>query len=240
MIGSRPILAGDNPSGSGLKYEFFPGTCFAIIMTMKMKMKQLLIPNDRLSISEHIQMFCDISNFPMEIYVGREAHIVYQHEVYNLLLKGQTFAIDSSLMTSLVQFRDDERLPEFGGEMVVIDHYNCFVKQGEYWYPYRFHFVSESRSCQFFSKGGFAPDLEHPIKWNTLLRFLKTFHPYRRKFALYHTYLPMENYYSYLKSLYVEFKSIPSNELETMGDSRRTRIRVRDELVRRRVLSYRV
>jgi len=205
-----------------------------------MNMKRLLIPNDRLSISESIQVFCDIANYPMEIYYGQESRFVYQNDVYNLLLRDSSFSIDSSLLLSLVQFGDDERLPEPKGEIVVIDCYNCFIKQGEYWYPYHSHFASENRSYHSASKGDFTADSDHPIKWNTLVRFLRTFHPHKKRFTLYHSYLPTANYYTYLKSLYVEFKSIPSNELEIIGETKRGRLRVRDELIRRRVLSYRV
>lgn len=205
-----------------------------------MNEKQLLIPQDRLSVTEHLQVFCEVLNYPMEIHQGRDASLVYQNEVYNLLLRNETFSIDGQILTSLVQYRESERIPEPRGELVVVDNYNCYLKQGDYWYPYRFHFASEPRASYFFSKGGFAPDLEHPIKWNTLVRFLKTFFPHRRKFTLFHSYYPLENYYTYLKALYLEFKSIPSNELENLRESKAVRLRVQDELIRRRVLSSRV
>jgi hypothetical protein len=205
-----------------------------------MNMNQLLIPQDRLTVSESIQIFGEIANYPLEIHLGSDSKLVYQNEVYNLLLMNATFYVDSSLMTALVLYREGERIPEPNGELIVIDCYNCFVKQGEYWYPYRFQFNSENRVPHFFSKGSYSADLEHPIKWNTLLRFLRTFHPHRRKFTLYHSFHPLSNYYTYLKSLYMEFKTIPSNELESLGEGRRARLRVRDELIRRRVLSYRV
>jgi hypothetical protein len=202
--------------------------------------KRLLIPFDRLTITEHIQIFCDIYNYPMEIHVGGENRLVYQNEVYNLLLQGIPISIDSNLLISLIQFRETERIPDVHGDMVVVDSYNCYIKQGEYWYPYRFHFTAEEQAHNFFSKGAYAPDLDHPIKWNTLIRFLRTFYAHRKKFTLYHGFFPLENYYTYLKSLYVEFKSIPSNELESLGESRYVRLRIQDELLRRRVLSSRV
>ncbi len=83
-------------------------------------------------------------------------------------------------------------MPEVSGELVVIDTYNCYMKQGEYWYPYRFHFEAEARAHSFISKGGFTPDLEHPVRWNTPIRFLKTFYGHRRKFFLYHAFAPLE------------------------------------------------
>lgn len=202
--------------------------------------RQLLIPQDRLSVTEHLQVFCDVLNYPMEINVGREANLVYQNEVYNYLVEGIPFGIDANLLTALVQYRESERIPEVRGELVVVDNYNCYLKQGEYWFPYRFHFIGEAKATYFFSKGGYTPDLEHPIKWNTLVRFLRTFCVHRRKFTLYHSLCPMENYYTYLKSLYMEFKSIPSNELESLRETRAVRLRVQDELIRRRVLSFRV
>ncbi|HOS99865.1 MAG TPA: hypothetical protein PLY66_02575 [Acidobacteriota bacterium] len=202
--------------------------------------KRLLLPSDRLSVLEHVQLFCDIQNYPMEIYVDRQSCLVQQNDVYNYLLRGVPIAVDASLLLSLVQGREGDRVPEVSGELVVIDTYNCYMKQGEYWYPYRFHFEAEARAHNFFSKGGFAPDLEHPVRWNTLIRFLKTFYGHRRKFSIYHAFAPLENYYTYLKSLYMEFKSIPSNELESLRENRLVRFRVSDELIRRRVLSSRV
>jgi len=205
-----------------------------------MSEKRLLIPADRLSVVEHVQLFCDSSNYPLEVFVDSEHQLLYQNDLYNLLVRGEPVAVDSSLVLSLISHHDNDRIPEVHGELVVVDYYNCFMKQGEYWYPFRFQFVCEGKSSALFARGGFHCDQDHPIRWNTLVRFLRTFYPHRKKFMLYHSFAPMENYYTYLKSLYLEFKSIPSNELESLRETKHVRLRVHDELLRRRVLSSRV
>ncbi|MBP7866530.1 MAG: hypothetical protein KA419_11320 [Acidobacteria bacterium] len=207
---------------------------------MSLEVQPILVPSNRLTVTEHVRIFCESANYPMEICLDQDPFLVQQHEVYNHLLQGIPFAIDSRLMCALGPGRDDEPLPEPGGGCVVLDGFNCFQRGETAWHPARFRFTGDTRDGRPPVRGLFEPDPGIALRWDILLRFLRTFFPHRLKFTLYRSAFPAENFYLYLKALSAEFRAVPSNELEMMNSARRNRYRVGDELVRRQVLSLRV
>ena len=71
--------------------------------------KRLLLPSDRLSVLEHVQLFCDIQNYPMEIFVDRQSCLVYQNDVYNYLLRSVPFVAQTILRLQNATARTWER-----------------------------------------------------------------------------------------------------------------------------------
>lgn len=202
-----------------------------------MNERRLSIPHSRLTVVELLQLFGDVTHYPMEVWVDGEAHLAQQCDVYNMLLRDVPFSLEADLFLALSRRRTGETVEEPSGGLVVVDSRNVYMKQGEIWYPHRFEFVASERNPCPRTKAGHVLEMDVPLRWGTLVRFLRTFYPHRRKFSIYRQQTFPGNFFSHLRSLYMEFKTVPSNELEILEDGRKTNPRVADELARRRVLS---
>ena len=199
----------------------------------------LRVPVSRLTVTEHIRIFCDPANYPLEIILDQEPYLVHQYEVYNQLYQGIPFSIDSRLLLAFGTGAEDDELPEPKASCIVLDGFNTYARSGGIWRPARFRFAGRGPEVSQHVEGGYYSDADTPIKWETLLRFLRTFYPFRDRFALYLSPIPSMNFYSHLKSLSQEFRTVPSDQLEKLGRSNQQRMRVGDELVRRQVLGFR-